>query len=118
MGFVSLKPGQYNILLQRRADFSLPLEFKDSAGAPINFTNWGGYAQVWDKTGTTKYADFVVDFTDRALGQIEISMERADTEGIPCEAYWDLLLENPSAKMQYYLEGMVYVSEGYTRPEA
>lgn len=49
---MSVSPGQYNINLQRRADFYLQLQFKDSGGVPIDLTGWAVYAQIWDKGRT------------------------------------------------------------------
>jgi len=46
---MSIQPGQHNISVQRRADYDLSLQFKDSAGANINLTGWTAYAQVWDR---------------------------------------------------------------------
>jgi hypothetical protein len=36
------------------------------------------------------------------------------TATFPDEAYYDVLLTNPSGLKEYYLEGLVFVSEGYT----
>lgn len=113
---MSVQPGQHNITLQRRADYELALQFKDSTGAPINLTGWTAYAQVWNRERTTKYADFTVVYVDRLTGQIKISLTDTQTTTLPNEAYYDVLLENPSTLREYYLEGIVYVSEGYTVP--
>lgn len=111
---MAVNPGTYNIILQRRADYSLSLQFKDSTGAPINLTGWTAYSQVWNRDRTTKYADFAITYTNRANGQIAISLTDAQTTTFPDECYYDVLLENPSGLREYYLEGTVYVSEGYT----
>jgi hypothetical protein len=111
---VSVQPGQYNIQLQRRADYSLSLQFKDSTSTPINLTSWSALAQAWNRERTTKYADFAVTYTNRAAGQIAISLTDTQTTSFPNECYYDVLLENPSGLREYYLEGTIYVSEGYT----
>ena len=111
---MTASPGKYNISLQRRADYSLALQFKDSTGAAINLTGWTAYAQAWNKQRTTKYADFAITYTNRASGQITISLTDTQTTTFPDECYYDVLLENPSALREYYLEGTIYVSEGYT----
>jgi len=113
---MSVQPGQYNITVQRRADYDLQLQFKDSAGVGINLTGWTAYAQVWNVGRTTKYADFAVTYVDRATGIIKIALTDTQTAAFPDEAYYDVLLENPSTLREYYLEGVVYVSEGYTAP--
>jgi hypothetical protein len=113
---MSVQPGQHNITVQRRADYDLQLQFKDSNGAGIDLTSWIAYAQVWDEGRTTKYADFAVTYVNRATGQILIALTDTQTAGFPNEAFYDVLLENPSGIRNYYLEGIVYVSEGYTAP--
>ena len=113
---MSVQPGQHNISLQRRADYDLQLQFKDSAGTGIDLTGWTAYAQVWDRGRTTKYADFAVTYIDRPTGQIRIALTDAQTATFPDEAYYDVLLEDTAGLRNYYLEGIVYVSEGYTAP--
>jgi hypothetical protein len=113
---MSIQPGQHNIVVQRRADYSLQLEFKDSAGAGLNLTGWTAYAQVWNQNRTIEYAEFAVTYTDRAAGQISLALNPTQTAGFPNEAFYDVLLEDSSGLLNYYLEGIVYVSEGYTAP--
>jgi hypothetical protein len=113
---MSIQPGQHNILVQRRADYDLSLQFKDSNNANINLTGWTAYAQVWNEGRTTKYADFSVTYTNRAAGQINISLSNTQTASLPDQAYYDVLLEDSSGLLNYYLEGIVFVSEGYTAP--
>jgi hypothetical protein len=115
---MSIQPGQYNILVQRRADYQLALQFKDSTGANINLTGWTAYAQAWNQNRSTKYADFAVTYTDRAAGQISLALTDTQTASFPDEAFYDVLLENPSGLREYYVEGIMYVSEGYTAPPA
>jgi hypothetical protein len=111
---MAVYPGTFNIRLQRRADYSLSLQLKDSTETPINLTGWTAYAQAWNKDRTTKYADFTVTYTDRPTGQIAIALTDTQTTSFPNECYYDVLLENPSGLREYYLEGTIYVSEGYT----
>ena len=111
---MAVSPGTYDITLQRRADYSVTLQFKDSTDTPINLTGWTAAAQVWNQNRTTKYADFTVTYTNRSTGTIEIALSDTDTATFPNEAYYDVLLTNPSGLKEYYLEGIIYVSEGYT----
>lgn len=77
-------------------------------------TDWIVEAQVWDKARTTKYADFAVAYTDRSAGTVAVSLTDEQTTTFPDVAYYDVLLTNPSGLKEYYLEGIVFVSEGYT----
>jgi hypothetical protein len=113
---MSVQPGQHNIAVQRRADYDLQLQFKDGTGTAINLTGWTAYAQVWNQDRSTKYADFAVTYTNRSTGTIKIALTDTQTATLPNEAYYDVLLEDTSGLRNYYLEGIVYVSEGYTAP--
>jgi len=111
---MALTPGTYNISLQRRADHSVRLQFKDSVNVAINLTGWTVIAQAWNRERTTKYADFGVTYTDRPNGTIDLLLTSVQTAAFPDEAYYDVLLVNPSNLREYYLEGIIYVSQGYT----
>ena len=113
---MSVQPGQHNIEVQRRADYDLSLQFKDSTGAGINLTGWTAYAQVWDAGRTVKHADFAVTYTNRVTGSISIALTDAQTTTLPDEAFYDVLLEDTNGLRNYYLEGIMYVSQGYTAP--
>jgi hypothetical protein len=111
---MAISPGTYNVSLQRRADYSITLQFKDSTDAAINLTGWTVEAQAWNESRSTKYADFTVTYTNRSTGTIAIALTDEQTALFPNEAYYDVLLTNPSGLKEYYLEGIIYVSEGYT----
>ena len=111
---MAVAPGTYNISLQRRADYSITLQFKDSTDAAINLTGWTVAAQAWNQGRTTKYGDFTITYTDRSTGTVAIALTDEQTALLPNEAYYDVLLTNPSGLKEYYLEGIIYVSEGYT----
>ena len=113
---MAVQPGTYNITLQRRADYSVLLQFKDSNDAVINLTGYTAYAQVWNEGRTTKYADFSIAYTDRTNGQITISLTDTQTATFIDELRYDVLLEDGSGNREYYLEGVIFVSQGYTAP--
>jgi len=112
---MAIQPGTYNFTLQRRSDHSIPLLFKDGNDAAINLTGYTVEAQVWDETRTTKYADFSVTYTDRSAGSISIALTDTQTATFTPEVLkYDVLLTDSSGSKEYYLEGTIYVSEGYT----
>ena len=113
---MSVQPGTYDITLQRRADYSVLLQFKDSTGTVINLTGYTAYAQVWNEGRTTKYADFSIAYTNRTNGQITISLTDTQTATFIDELRYDVLLEDGSGNREYYLEGVIFVSQGYTAP--
>ena len=108
-------PGKKNFTVQRRADFPLRLTFKDSTGSAINLTGFTVAAQVYDDSRTTKYADFTVAYTNRAGGIVDISLSDTDTANFSPEILkYDVLLTDGSGNKEYYLEGTLFISEGYT----
>ena len=113
---MAIQPGTFNFKLQRRADHALDLQFKDNNGTAIDLTGYTVYAQAWNKERTTKFADFTVAYTNRSNGQIKISLTDTQTATFPDELYYDVLLENPAGEREYYLEGIIFVSQGYTAP--
>ena len=112
---MAIEPGTYNFTVQRRADHSIPIVFKDGNNNPINLTGFTVAAQVWEETRTTKYADFTTTYTDRAAGYISITLtdEQTATFARNTLAY-DVLLVDGNGLREYYLEGTITVSEGYT----
>ena len=111
---MAVSPGTYNITLQRRADYSITLQFKDNTGTPINLTGWTVASQAWDLTRSKKYADFAITYVNRATGTVSIGLNSTQTAVLPNEMYYDVLLTNTSNIKEYYLEGTISVSEGYT----
>ena len=113
---MAVSPGTYNFTLQRRADYSIDLQFKDSNDAVIDLTGYTVYAQAWNEGRTTKYADFAVAYTNRSNGQISLSLTDTQTAAFPDELRYDVLLEDSGGNREYYLEGTIFVSQGYTSP--
>ena len=113
---MAITPASYNIRPQRRADYPLQIQFKDSSGIGIDITGWTVLAQVWDKTRSTKYGDFTVTVTNAASGSVTLKLPYAVTAVLPDEARYDVMLINQAGLREYYLEGIVRPSEGYTAP--
>jgi hypothetical protein len=112
-----MNPGNYNIRPQRRADFTLNLVLKDSTGEAINLTGAQVLAQVWDKKRTTKYGDFTATIPTPLTGAVNLLLDHEITADLPDEARYDVMLVRPGGLREYYLEGVVRPSEGYTAPE-
>ena len=112
---MAIEPGIYNFTLQRRSDHTIPLIFKDSNNAAINLTGFTVAAQVWEETRTTKYPDFTLSNTDRSAGSVSITLTDTQTATFtPDLLKYDVLLIDGAGSKQYYLEGTIFVSEGYT----
>ena len=104
-----------NFTIQRRADFPVRLIFKDSAGTAVNLTGFTVEAQVWNRERSNKFADFGVTYTDRANGTIDIKLTDTQTATFSLNILeYDILLTDPNGDKMYYLEGTLFISEGYT----
>ena len=114
---MAIQPGTYNFTMQRRAAFSLQLQFKDSSSAVINLTGFTVYAQCWDEGRNIKYGDFAITYTNRVNGIIDISLTDVQTATFETDTlYYDVMLESSNGTREYYLEGVITMSEGYTSP--
>lgn len=111
-----MTPSVYNIRPQRRADFTLKVTLKDPEGVAIDLTGSQVLAQVWDKKRTVKYGDFTVTLPAPTTGRIEMVLGHAITAVLPDEARYDVMVINTGLLREYYLEGIVRPSEGYTAP--
>lgn len=112
---MAVSPGIYNFTVQRAADHELVLIFKDSNGDAIDLTGWTVASQAWNEARSTKYADFTVTYTDRSAGTVKLALSDEDTADFPNELFYDVLLTNSDGLKEYYLEGIIYVEQGYTR---
>ena len=107
--------GTYDFTVQRRSDHTELFRITDSNDAAVNLTGFTVAAQVWNKQRTGKYADFTVAYTNRTNGEFSISLSHVQTlQFTPNELSYDVLLLNGSGKREYYVEGTIFVSEGYT----
>jgi hypothetical protein len=113
---MAIAPGRYDIIVQRRADYEFDAEFTDSDGDPMNLYGWQVIAQIWNSNRTQKFGDFIVTFTDVALGKVKFKIPYTVTTLLPFECHYDVMLINPSFLREYYIEGVAHVSEGYAAP--
>tara|TARA_R100000734_G_scaffold4021_3_gene3538 strand:- start:183 stop:524 length:342 start_codon:yes stop_codon:yes gene_type:complete len=112
---MAIIPGQKNFKVDRRADFPIRLKFKDSTGSAINLTGFTVAAQVYNEDRSTKFADWSVVYTNRVGGIVDISLSDTDTANFtPNVLFYDVLLTDGSGSKNYYLEGKLFISEGYT----
>lgn len=112
---MAITPGTYNMTIQRRSDHNIQLVFKDSSDNPISLNGFTVAAQVWEETRTTKYADFTVTYTDRTTGTVDLALTDTQTATFtPNLLKYDVLLTDTNGLKEYYLEGDIFMSEGYT----
>ena len=107
--------GTYDFTVQRRSDHTETIRITDGNDDPVNLTGFTIAAQVWDKERTGKYADFTIAYTNRTNGEFTMSLTHNQTRQFtPNELSYDVLILNGSGQREYYLEGNIFVSQGYT----
>ena len=112
---MAIKPGTYNMTVQRRSDHKIQLVFKDNNNAAISLIGYTVAAQVWDEPRSNKYADFTVAYTDRVAETVDISLTDTQTGTFTPEVLkYDVVLTDGNGLKEYYLEGTIFVSEGYS----
>ena len=112
---MAIIPGKKNFTVDRRADFPIRLTFKDSSGSAIDLSGYTVAAEVYDESRSTNYADWTIAYTNRTGGIVDISLSDTDTATFtPSILFYDVLLTEPGGSKNYYLEGKLFISEGYT----
>ena len=108
-------PGTYNLTLQRRADHSFDVNLKDSNNANENLTGKTIISQIWNESRTTKLADASITVTDASGGDITWKVTDTQTASMTDNIYnYDVLKIHANGDREYFLEGTIYMSEGYT----
>ena len=101
--------------IQRRSDHSTTIVLKDSEGNAINLYGYTIASQVWDAGRTTKAADVTCTITDSSTGTWTWTLTDAQTTELTADEYkYDVLLTNGAGLKEYWLEGTIYMDEGYT----
>lgn len=111
---VAVIPARYDFTVQRRADYEFDADFEDSSGNPMNLNGWQVLSQVWDPDRTQKYGDMVITIVNAGLGKVRFKIPFSVTSVLPYNSRYDVMLVSPSALREYYLEGLIFASEGYT----
>jgi hypothetical protein len=112
---MAISPGTYDMTIQRRSDHSISIVLKDSGGSAVNITGYTVASQVWDKQRTVKAADATVTVTNASGGALTWKVTDTQTTKFTADEYrYDILLTDGSGNKEYWLEGAIYMSEGFT----
>ena len=112
---MAIAPGTYNMTIQRRSDHQVSVTLKDSSNAAINLTGYSIASQIWDSGRTTKAADAACAITTASAGTWTWTLTDTQTTTFTADEYkYDVQLTNPSGLKEYWLEGIIYMDEGYT----
>ena len=112
---MAVAPGTYDMTIQRRSDHTVSVTLKDSGGSAVNLTGYTLASQIWDSGRSTKAADATVSVTNASGGAFSWTVTDTQTTGFTADEYkYDVRLTNPAGLHEYYLEGTIYMDEGYT----
>ncbi len=108
-------PATYNFTLQRRADHSFDVNLKDSNNNNENLTGKTIISQIWNEDRTTKFADVNITITSAVNGNITWKVTDTQTALMTDNFYkYDILKIEANGDREYFIEGTIYMSEGYT----
>lgn len=111
-----IQPAQLDLTIYQRATYRLQIRL-NADDVPLDATGYEAAAQIWDQFRNRKYAEFDVQWIDRSEGLLEIVLQYDETAEIEEQAYWDLLVVEPSGDRYFWLEGKVFFDPGYTELE-
>lgn len=101
----------YDIIFTQGDSWSAVFDF------PFDLTGYTAKAQIRTYPNSPSlYATFTVEYTDRVLGKITLSLINDDTKYLPSRAFWDLQLTTDSDPTyeQTYVKGLVFVDQQVT----
>lgn len=109
-----IQPGQYDITIQRRGDFDISFQLKDSDAVPVVLTGSTVEAQIWSTHRRAKLVDFTVEVTNENLGKFVLRLNEIQTEQLPDSCVYDIRVTDSIGNSYYWLRGNVTVEMGYT----
>ena len=106
-----------NIIIYTGTDFAQTFVLEDSATNSVkDLTGFTGFARMRRYSTTPLSQSFQLDFTNRPLGKIRISMTDITTKALkPGKYFYDVLLKHGSS-VECVIEGEVLVKRSVTRP--
>jgi len=107
-----MEPARYDITIHQGATFALGLQYKTGSGLPVNMSGYTVTAQLWNKTGTAKFANFSTPWTDQASGIFKLYLSNTVTSGITQQGQYDVLVTEPSGDKSYILQGTAFIDLG------
>jgi hypothetical protein len=105
-------PARYDITIHQGATFSLALQYRTNAGVPVNMSGYTVEAQLWNRNGTSKFANFSTPWTVQASGSFKLVLTSSVTSGITDQGQYDVLVTEPDGSKSYLLQGTAFIDLG------
>ena len=101
--------------IQRRSDHNVSVTLKDSGGSAVNLSGYSIESQVWNLDRSVKAADVTCTVTNSTGGAFDWKLTDTQTTLLTLDEYkYDVLLTNGSGLKEYWIEGTIYMDQGYT----
>jgi hypothetical protein len=101
-----------NLVIHKGTDFEEEFDLTEDNGFPLNLDGYSAAAKVRKHPSAKRYVPFVVDFIDRSLGKIKISLTNDQTLQLKSgRNYYDLILIDGSDKIRKVVEGSIIVHD-------
>jgi len=103
-----------NLIIDKGTDFSQKIYIKSYNNLPINLVGYAASSSIRKHPDSiNKTADFIVSFTDRTKGMIQISLASSITNQIkPGRYLYDILMTDNAGLKKIVTEGSVSVRPG------
>lgn len=112
---MAIAPDTYDLTIQRRSDHIFSVTLEDSGGSAVNLTGYTLASQIWDSERSAKAADVTISVTNASGGAFDWKLTDTQTATLTADEYkYDVLLTNPAGLKEYWIEGTIYMDEGYT----
>jgi len=112
---MAIAPGRYDMTIQRRSDHSVSVTLKDSDNAAVNLQGYSIASQIWDKEREIKAADATCVITSATNGTFTWTVTDTQTSDFYLDEYqYDVQLTDGSGLKEYWIEGTIFMSQGYT----
>lgn len=109
-----MEPAKYDITIHQGATFELALQYKDSTDTPVDMTGYTVEAELWNRNGNIKLADFLHVWTAQASGAFKLRLNASTTSGITEQGQYDVMVTEPSGDKYYFLQGNAFIDLGLT----
>lgn len=110
-------PIKYDLTIRKGRDFEFRYRLTDKAsGAPVDMTGFVIAAQLRPAPGSaTLLADFAVDTSQLASGEVAISLDDTTTAALEAgTAYYDIKVTDNAGKDRDHFYGQVTITETVT----
>ncbi|MBP98744.1 hypothetical protein CMK18_22580 [Candidatus Poribacteria bacterium] len=112
---MAIAPGRYDMTIQRRSDHSVDVTLKDSEGSAVNLQGYSIASQIWDKEREIKAADATCVITSATNGTFTWTVTDTQTSNFYLDEYqYDVQLTDGAGLKEYWIEGTIFMSQGYT----